>query len=305
MVRAPRLAAGVAVLALALGGPVASALADPVIAAAGDIACAPDDPFFFSGDGDATHCAERRTANLIGTVSAVLPLGDEQYNSGSLANFNAVYANTWGAFRSLSHPVPGNHEYGTSGAGGYFSYFGAKAGVKGQGWYSYDIGAWDLIAINSECDRIPGACAAGGAEETFVRNDLAAHPAKCTLAYFHEPAFSSGSAVVKNAAALQPIWKDLSDAGVDLVLNGHKHFYERFAPLNRNGQPLTVGMREIIIGTGGEDHAGTPAKITGSQVLNAKTFGIEKVTLHATSYDWQFLGEPGSTFTDSGSTACR
>jgi len=305
MARAPRLAVGAALLALALGGPVASALADPVIAAAGDIACAPDDPFFFSGNGDATHCAQKRTANLIGGVNAVLPLGDEQYNSGSLANFNAVYNATWGLFKNASFPVPGNHEYGTTNAGGYFSYFGARAGKAGQGWYSYNVGTWHLIAVNSECDRIPGACATGGAEETFVRNDLAAHPTQCTLAYWHEPAFASGTAVVKNAAAMQPIWKDLYNAGVDLVLSGHKHFYERFAPLNANGQPLTVGMREIIIGTGGEDHAGTPAKITGSQVLNAKTFGIAKLTLHPGSYNWQFVGEPGSTFTDSGSTACR
>src|SRR4051812_34655429 len=187
MVRAPRLAAGVAVLVLALGGPAASALADPVIAAAGDIACAPDNPFFFGGDGDATHCAERRTANLIGTVDGVLPLGDEQYNSGSLANFNAVYANTWGAFKSQSHPVPGNHEYGTSAAGGYFSYFGAKAGIKGQGWYSDDVGAWHPIAINSECDRIRTACAAGGGEAEFVPNALAPHPPTCPAPDFPAP----------------------------------------------------------------------------------------------------------------------
>src|SRR3954452_3877914 len=127
MVRAPRLAAGVAVLALALGGPVASALADPVIAAAGDIACAPDDPFFFSGSGDATHCAQRRTANLVGSVDAVLPLGDNQYNSGSLTNYLAVFDKTWGVFKGKSYPVPGNHEYGQTNAGGYFSYFGSRA----------------------------------------------------------------------------------------------------------------------------------------------------------------------------------
>ena len=283
----------------------AAAAADPVIAAARDIACAPNDPFFFSGNGDATHCAQKRTAALIGTVDAVLPLGDNQYNSGSLTNYLAVFDKTWGVFKAKSFPVPGNHEYGTTNAGGYFSYFGSRAGPSGQGWYSFNIGVWHLIAINSECDRLSGACASGGAQETFVRHDLAAHPSKCTLAFWHEPAFSSGSAVVQNADAMKPIWRDLYNAGVDVVLSGHKHFYERFAPLNAFGQPLTVGMRELIIGTGGEDHAGTPARITGSQALNAHTFGISKVTLHASSYDWRFIGEPGSTFSDSGSTACR
>jgi acid phosphatase type 7 len=297
--------AGIAALGLALGGAVTASAA--VIAAAGDIACAPDDPFFFSGSGDATHCAQRRTANLVGSVDAVLPLGDEQYNSGSLTNYLAVFDKTWGAFKGKSYPVPGNHEYGQTNAGGYFSYFGSRAGTKGQGWYSFDVGGWHLIAVNSECDRLGSACASGGAQEQFVRADLAAHPASCTLAYWHEPRFSSGSAVVKNAQAMAPIWTDLYNAGVDLVLTAHKHSYERFAPLNASGQPLSNsrGMREIIIGTGGEDHAGRPAAITGSQVINNKTFGVLKVTLAAGSYSWQFVGEPGSTFSDSGSTACH
>jgi acid phosphatase type 7 len=298
------LAAAAAALALSLAT-AATAGADPVIAAAGDIACSPSDPFFFGGSGDATHCAQKRTAALIGTVDAVLPLGDNQYNSGSLSNYLSVFDKTWGAFKAKSFPVPGNHEYGTTNAGGYFSYFGSRAGPSGKGWYSFNVGTWHLIALNSECDRLGTACASGGAEEQFVRSDLAAHASKCTLAFWHEPRISSGTATVTNAAAMVPIWKDLYNAGADLVLSGHKHFYERFAPLNASAQPLTVGMREIIIGTGGDDHAGTPPKITGSQVLNAHTFGIAKVTLHASSYDWRFIGEPGSTFSDSGSTACR
>ena len=303
---AARSAAVLAIAALAVCA-AASAASATVIAAAGDIACAPDDPFFFGGSGDATHCAQKRTANLIGTADGVLTLGDNQYNSGSLTNYLAVFDKTWGVFKGKTFPVPGNHEYGTSGAGGYFSYFGARAGTKGQGWYSFDLGGWHIIAVNSECDRLSGACASGGAEERFVRSDLAAHPAKCTMAFWHEPRFSSGTAIVNNAQALAPIWTDLYNAGVDLVLSAHKHFYERFAPLNAFGQPVsaTNGMREIIVGTGGDDHAGRPAQITGSQVLNNKTFGVLKVTLNAGSYSWQFVGEPGSTFTDSGSTACR
>jgi len=297
------IAAAVAVFALT----TAASASATVIAAAGDIACAPNDPFFFSGNGDATHCAQKRTANLIGSVDAVLPLGDNQYNSGSLTNYNAVFDKTWGVFKAKSFPVPGNHEYGTANAGGYFSYFGARAGTAGQGWYSFNVGSWHLIAINSECDRLGNACASGGAQEQFVRNDLAAHTTLCTMAFWHEPRFSSGTAAVTNAQALAPIWTDLFNAGVDLVLSGHKHFYERLAPLNASGQPLSAarGMREIIVGTGGDDHAGRPPQITGSQLLNNKTFGVLKVTLNASNYAWNFVGEPGSAFTDSGSTACH
>jgi calcineurin-like phosphoesterase family protein len=295
----------VALLAAAAVPSVAAA-ADPVIAAAGDIACAPSDPLFNGGAGAPDNCGERRTSDLIGNVNAVLALGDEQYNSGALSDFNASYDTTWGRFKSITYPVPGNHEYGTSKAGGYFAYFGSRAGAKGQGWYSFDVGSWHILALNSECDRLTGACATGGAEEAWVKADLAATHKACTLAFFHEPRFSSGTAVVKNATAMAPIWTDLYNGRADVVLAGHKHFYERFAPLNATGAVDQVnGMRELIVGTGGEDRAGRPAGITGSEVRDNKTFGVLKVTLHAGRYDWQFVPEPGKTFTDSGSGTCH
>lgn len=290
----------------ALAAPAVAAAADPIIAAAGDIACAPADPLFNGGLGGPDNCAQKRTSDLIGSSTAVLALGDTQYNSGALADFNAAYAKSWGRFKSTTYPVPGNHEYGTSGAGGYFSYFGSRAGTRGQGWYSLDIGSWHVLAINSECDRLAGACAAGGAQEKWVKADLAAHPNACTLAFFHEPRFASGSALIKNATALAPIWNDLYDARADLVLTAHKHSYERFAPLNASGGVDTArGMREFVVGTGGEDRAGRPAPITGSEVRNNTTFGVLKVTLRAGSYGWNFVPEPGKTFTDSGSTSCH
>jgi hypothetical protein len=163
-----------------------------------------------------------------------------------------------------------------------------------------------VLAINSECDRLAGACAAGGAQEKWVKADLAATHKACTLAFFHEPRFSSGVAVVKNATAMAPIWNDLYNARADVVLTAHKHFYERFAPLNASGGvDAAKGMREFIVGTGGDDHAGTPAKIAGSEVLYAKAFGILRLGLHAGSYDWRFVAEPGKTFTDSGTGTCR
>jgi hypothetical protein len=286
--------------------PAARAVTNPVIAAAGDIACAPSDPLFNGGLGGPDNCAQKRTSDLIGTVNGVLALGDTQYNSGALADFNASYAKSWGRFKSITYPVPGNHEYGTSKAGGYFSYFGSRAGTAAQGWYSFDIGTWHVLAINSECDRLAGACAAGGAEEAWVKADLAATTKACTLAFWHEPRFSSGSTIVKNAAAMAPIWNDLYNRRADLVLTAHKHSYERLAPLNTTGAVDTVrGMREFVVGTGGEDRAGAPAPITGSEVRNNKTFGVLKLTLRAGHYDWNFVPEPGKTFTDSGTGDCH
>jgi hypothetical protein len=293
----------------------AAAAADPVLAAAGDIACAPTDPFFNSGAGGPNNCAQGRTAGIITRMSpaatAVLPLGDNQYNSGALAAYRASYAPAWGRFLPATFPVVGNHEYGTAAAKGYFDYFiggGRAVGSRGQGWYSYNVGSWHLIALNSECDKIGVAvCQPGGAEEAFVRSDLAAHRSACTLAYWHEPAFSSGTAPVTNAQNMLPTWRDLYNAGVDLVLTAHKHFYERFSPLNANGQVDTTGrgMTQIITGTGGDDHAGTPPRIAGSVKLNAHTFGVTQVTLGPGRWTQRFVGEPGSTFTDSSSGTCH
>ena len=288
-----------ACVAVALTAP-AAASADPVIYAAGDIACPP------GSATTATQCAQKRTSDLISWSNRILPLGDNQYDAGALSAYTSVYHPTWGRFDPLASPVPGNHEYGTSGAGGYFSYFGARAGTRGQGWYSYDLGAWHLLALNSECNHLSGSpCASGGAEETFVRTDLASHRNVCTLAYFHEPVFSSGSAPVANAAAMMPIWRDLYAAHVDLVLNGHKHNYQRANLLGATGAVDSRGIRLIIVGTGGEDHSGSAALRSGFQVFDNKTFGVLSVVLHAGSYDWRFVPEPGRTFTDAGTDLCR
>jgi hypothetical protein len=288
-----------ACVVVALAAPMA-ACTDPVLYAAGDIACPP------GSAATATQCGQQRTSDLITSASRVLPLGDNQYDAGALSAYTSVYRPTWGRFDPLTSPVPGNHEYGTSGAGGYFSYFGARAGTPGQGWYSYDLGAWHLLALNSECNHLSGnPCASGGAQETFVRADLAAHPNACTLAYFHEPVFSSGTAAPDNAAAMMPIWRDLYAAHVDLVLNGHKHNYQRANLLGPTGAVDSRGIRLIIVGTGGVDLSGSAALRPGFQVFDNKTFGVLRVTLHPGSYDWQFVPEPGKTFRDAGTDLCR
>ena len=252
-------------------------------------------------------------------LAAVLPLGDNQYDCGGLSAYLGAYDPTWGRVKAVSHPVPGNHEYKTpaqapagtdcdpSGqAAGYFSYFGAAAGQPGKGYYSFDVGGWHLIALNSNCAQA-GGCEAGSAQEQWLRADLAAHPAECTLAYWHHPRFSSG-ATHGSQAFMAPIWQALYEGGADVVLSGHEHNYERFAPQTASGELDTArGLREFVVGTGGKSHnypfQATP--IANSEIRNDSTFGVLELTLHDRSYDWKFVPEAGHTFTDAGSAACH
>jgi hypothetical protein len=285
-----------------------------VIAAAGDIACDPDDSSFNGGNGTSQECRQQWTANVIASIgpAAVLPLGDNQYYCGGLAAFLGSYNQSWGAFKSITHPSVGNHEYltsggtdcnaGNAGANGYFSYFGSAAGQRGQGYYSYNVGAWHLIVLNSNCSDA-GGCSATSPQGQWLANDLATHQNVCTLAYWHIPLFSSGGRANNNSRAF---WDQLYNAGADVVLNGHDHTYERFAPQTPTGQRNDArGIREFVVGTGGANHTSFVTTAANSEVRNDTTFGILKVTLHATSYDWQFIPEAGQTFTDSGSTSCH
>jgi hypothetical protein len=285
----------------------APARADPVVAAAGDIACDPGDPGYNGGAGSADRCRQRATSDLLvaGGLDAVLPLGDIQYDSASLANINAVYDPTWGRVKAISHPIMGNHE----GSGtGYFDYFdgpGAAdgpAGPRGKGYYSFDLGFWHLVALNSECDAVP--CSAGSEQEQWLRADLAAHPTTCTLAYWHKPRWSSGHD--GNNTFMQPLWAALDEAGVEILLSGHSHDYERFTPLDAAGMPDPAGgVRQFVVGTGGAFFTGIGSTIPYSEVAQNSTFGVLKLTLHPSSYDWAFVPEAGKAFTDAGSQACH
>jgi acid phosphatase type 7 len=271
-----------------------------VIAAAGDIACDPT-----ANTGSPARCDQAATAQQIVSLNptAVLTLGDHQYESNTSSQYAAVFDPTWGAFKSKIRPTIGNHEYLTANAAGYFGYFGAAAGDPTKGYYSYNLGAWHLISLNSECSHI-GGCATGSAQETWLRADLAAHSTTCTLAYWHEPRWSSGEH--GNATQMTTIWNDLVAAHADVVLSGHNHDYERFPALNASGAPSSTGVQEFVVGTGGKNHYGfgTAPAISG-EVRDATAFGILKLVLHPTSYSWQFLPAPSYTFTDSGSAACR
>jgi hypothetical protein len=278
---------------------------DPVVAAAGDIACDPVDSQFNGGNGTSTACRQLATSNILlaSDLAAVLPLGDNQYENGSASKFMQSYDASWGHVFSLTKPVPGNHEYQTQGAAGYYSYFGSRAGDPTKGYYSYDIGAWHIIALNSECAYIVGGCGSGSPEETWLRNDLASHTNTCTLAYWHRPRFSSGFNGGNSAFAAW--WTDLYNAHADIVLNGHDHDYERFAPQDPARHADPNGIREFVVGTGGENHLPFENQAANSEVFNSETFGVLKLTLHSSSYDWQFVPEAGQTFTDSGTSTCH
>jgi 3',5'-cyclic AMP phosphodiesterase CpdA len=257
-----------------------------LIAAAGDIS-------------DSKLSAQAQVAELVadGGYEAVLLLGDNQYMKGALEDYRQYFAPTWGRFKERLYPVPGNHEYLTPNAAGYFTYFGERAGDPQQGWYSFDVGAWHLIALNTNNGCRTIGCDVDSAQLRWLRADLAKHRNRCTLAFWHHPRWSSGQhhGPFKGADAL---WQTLAQYGADVVLNGHEHFYERFEPID--------GMREFIVGTGGMGHyeVKNPAH-PGSAVREIDTFGFLELTLSPGSYAWRFVPLPPATFTDSGSGTCR
>jgi len=263
------------------------------------------------GAGDIADCADLRgaeaTAKLLDRIpGTVFTVGDVVYPRGSDSDFANCYEKTWGRHKARTRPAIGNREYGTKGAAAYFRYFGATAGEPGQGYYSYDLGAWHIVVVNSNCVRI-GGCEAGSPEEQWLRSDLTAHRAPCTLAYWHHPLFSSG---FYRRHAMHPemraIWQALYEMGAEIVVNGHEHNYERFAPQDPNGvRDDTRGIREFVVGTGGKNHTPLGEPIANSEVQNDWTFGVLELTLRPNGYDWRFIPETGKTFTDSGSGTCH
>jgi len=262
------------------------------------------------GAGDIASCDDlagaEATAKLIekipGTVFAV---GDLAYPDGSDENFAKCYNPTWGRFKDRTRPAPGNHEYHSDGASGYTRYFGAAVGDPKNGYYSYELGAWHIIALNSQCVEV-GGCNAASPQGQWLKRDLEQHSTGCTLAYWHIPLFSSGGKH-GNDPEMKPLWDALYHAGAEVILNGHDHDYERFAPQSPDGKAdADHGIREFVVGSGGKNSHRTMGKPKpNSEVRNDDTFGVLKLTLHATSYDWEFVPEAGKTFTDSGSGKCH
>jgi acid phosphatase type 7 len=286
----------------------------PVVAAAGDIACEPLNVNFNDGRGSAHRCHQGATSDLLvhAGLTAVLALGDLQYQCGALTAFAVSYDPSWGRVKAITRPAPGNHEYQTGGlygcaprAQGYFSYWGAAAGDPHRGYYSFDLGSWHLISLNSNCDDI-GGCGPGSPEERWLRADLAAHAgARCTLAYWHHPPFSS-RVIQGGVPRTFALLSDLYAGGADVLLTGHEHNYERFAPQTPWGAADPArGIREFVVGTGGNDLRPFGVPIANSEVGEDHTFGVLELTLRRTSYAWQFIPEAGRTFTDGGSSVCH
>ena len=262
-----------------------------------------DDPVLV-GAGDIASCAldtDEKTAKLLDNIpGTVFTMGDNTYPGGSAADYQACYGPTWGRHAKRTRPSPGNHDYVARGAAPYFAYFGANAGPAGRGYYSYDLGAWHLISLDSDI-----AAYAGSPQESWLRDDLSKTTAQCILAYWHHPMYSSG---------LQPdrprdvpvLYQTLYNFGASVVVNGHVHYYERFAPLDPSGHVDTAhGIREFIVGTGGAGlNTRFLLKQSSSEVLNNTTWGVIKFTLHATSYDWEFIPVQGGTFRDAGTGQC-
>jgi hypothetical protein len=279
------------------GGAAASSDAVTLVAA-GDVACGPDI------EVTDQQCQQEATADLVESLSpdAVLVLGDtayEQVTADSLKSYDV----SWGRFLDKTQAVVGNHEYYGDGPDAYWDYFGDRAGPRGEGWYSFDVGAWHVVVLNSECAQV--GCDADSDQGEWLAADLADNSAHCTLAAFHRPRFSSGDEWGDDET-VSDFWQVLQDAGVDVVLNGHEHSYERFAPQRDSGRATAEeGMAEFVVGTGGRDLRGFGDPKPNSEVRWNGSFGVLGLTLYADGYDWRFHGTPGTSRVDQGSASCR
>jgi acid phosphatase type 7 len=264
----------------------------PLLLAAGDIGSCR------SGGDEAT------AALLKGVPATIAALGDLAYPRGTADDFANCYDPSWGPFRDRTRPATGNHDYATPGAAPYFGYWSTLAGLAGAGYYSYGLGSWHVVVLNSNCRFV--ACHPGSAQETWLRSDLAQHRTRCTLAYFHHPLFSSTAGTA--TPAVQPLWRDLYAAGAEVVLSGHAHNYQRFAPQTPLGAAdPRRGIREFVVGTGGNSHHLLGPPLANQENMDDTTFGVLRLMLLETGYTWKFVpqAEGGGFFTDSGAGECH
>ncbi len=271
-------AAAFSALALLVGAPTAT----------------PAQPATLVAVGDAASCDVETDSDVADTIARIpgtfAVLGDIVYERGTADEYRRCYAPVFGRFWRRTKAALGNHEYGTGNADAAIAYFR----LPRTGWYSYERGAWHVVVLNSNCSQI-GGCHAGSAQERWLRRDLAAHPSRCTLAYWHHPRWSSG--LHGPDATMAPLWRTLANARADVVLAGHDHHYERFAPID--------GMRSFVVGTGGRSHYPVLVRRRGSEAVNDRVFGVLRLTLRAASYDWRFVPVAGATYADAGSSRCR
>ncbi len=271
--------------------------ADPVLVGAGDISSCKND-----------H--DEATAKLLDRIVAAHPqahvftLGDNVYPAGTIQEFAQCYAPTWGRHKKRTAPTIGNHEYATAHATGYFAYFGAAAGDSTKGYYSYNLGRWHIIVLNSNCNHV-GGCDAHSPQWEWLAHDLTASHTKCTLALWHHPRFSSGL-FHGSDKRMGPFWELLYQHDVEVVLNGHEHSYERFSPQTPAAKADPVhGIREFVVGTGGATLYPFGLTAANSEIRQSRMYGVLQLTLHPTSYEWDYLPVAGKKFPDHGFTACH
>ncbi len=245
---------------------------------------------------------EATAALLDQRFGSVLTLGDNAYPDGTFAQFQSCYAPSWGRHRARTRPVAGNHEYHTAGAAGHFAYYGAAAGSPSQGWYSYELGPWHVVVLNSNCSQI-GGCGRSSPQGLWLEADLAANPRDCTLAAWHHPRFSSGSSH-GSSSATQDLYDIFHRHGGDVVLAGHDRNYERFAPQDAFGNADPRAPRQFVVGSGGASLRDMGSIEPNSMTSAGRVYGVLELTLHETSYDWDFVPAAGYTYTDSGSASC-
>jgi uncharacterized protein YjdB len=290
------------VTGVAVGGPVTiTATSEGQSGTSAITVTPPSASVVLVGAGDIADCDAQPTAALLDNIpGTVFTAGDNAYPDGTAADYASCYDPSWGRHKARTRPAPGNHDYNTSGATGYYAYFGALAGPAGRGYYSYDLGAWHIVSLNSNVSM-----SAGSAQETWLRADLAASTKTCTIAYWHHPRFSSGS---NHGSSTQSagVWQALYDAGAEIVISGHDHEYERFAPQTPSAAADPArGIREFIVGTGGAGLYSFATPLPNSEVRDDTSFGVLKLTLSNGSYTWEFIPIAGDSFTDSGSGTCH
>ncbi|MBI3745692.1 MAG: metallophosphoesterase [Chloroflexi bacterium] len=290
-------------------GPAVSRSAEPPPTSPPPSAVPTAVPAILVGAGDIASCSssgDEATAALLaglaGTDGTVFTAGDNVYDNGTAREFHDCYAPTWGSELARTLPAPGNHDYNTAHAAGYFAYFGGTAGDPGEGWYARDVGAWRIYVLNSNCWAV-GGCGAGSAQEQWLRADLAANPRACVLAIWHQPRFSSGEH--GSSTATSALWQALADAGAEIVVNGHDHDYERFAPQTVDGAADPKGLVEFVVGTGGRSHYAFRTTAANSVIRNGDTYGVIDFTLYPASWSFSFVPVEGGTFTDAGSGTCH
>lgn len=268
---------------------------DVRVVAVGDVACAP------GAAETATRCRHGDVAALVKRLrpSELLLPGDLQYDVGALASFRASYDVAFGKFRQISRPAPGNHEYGTPGAAGYYEYFGSRAGPERRGWYSFNAGGWHFVSLNSNCDVVD--CSARSRQARWLRNDLARARSQCTVAMWHHPLVSSNNH--GNNPAVAPLWRELRRARVEILLAGHDHGYERFSPLASDGSTVRSGPREFVVGTGGRSVYPFGAAKPGS-VSRVAAFGALALDVRPGRAQWRFVSTGGEVL-DDGAIRCH